>query len=202
MEVFVSRWLQLGFSYGEAACASQPVASWQTTVVGDPLYRPFGRNPQKLHDELLLRHSPLIEWSHLRWVDLMLARGTPAAEGARYLETQAITKQSAILAEKLAGLYRQEGKADLAIKSFRQALSLHPSPQTAVRLTLALGEQLEAAGQGAEALKLDEDFLKNTPGWPGALPLYQEMEALAGKLGDRARAARYAAEIKKLAPGQ
>ena len=202
MEVFISRWLQLGFSYGEAACAAQPAASWQTTVVGDPLYRPFGRNPQKLHEELLQRHSPLIEWSHLRLVDLMLARGAPVAEGARYLETEPTTQRSAILAEKLAWLYRKEGKPELAIQSFRQALSLHPSPQTAVRVTLALGEQLAAAGQGAEALKLYEDFLKNAPDWPGALGLYQDMEALAGKLGEKVQAARYAAEIKKLAAGQ
>jgi uncharacterized protein (TIGR03790 family) len=202
MTVFISRWLLLGFTFGEAACAAQPVASWQTTVVGDPLYRPFGRNPKMLHDELLQRHSPLIEWSHLRWVDMRLAQGDPVADCARYLETEPTTKQSAILSEKLGQLYQKEGKPESAIQSFRQALALHPSPQTAVRLTLALGEQLAAAGQQAEALKLYDDFLKNTPGWPGALPLYQEMQALAGKLGQKANAARYANEIKKLSPAQ
>ena len=46
MEVFFSRWLLLGFTFGEAACAAQGAVSWQTTVVGDPLFRPFGGNPQ------------------------------------------------------------------------------------------------------------------------------------------------------------
>jgi len=200
MEVFLSRWLLLGFSYGEAACAAQHVASWQTTVVGDPLYRPFGGDPRTLHEELLRRRSPLIEWSLLRWVDLNLARGAPAADWARYLETEPATQQSAILTEKLAELYLKEGKPELTVKSLRLALALHPTPQTVVRLTLALGGQLAAAGQETEALKLYDDFLKNTPGWPGALSLYQEMEALAGKLGDQARAARYADEIKKISP--
>jgi hypothetical protein len=31
-----------GYTFGEAAWAAQPVLSWQTTVIGDPLYRPFG----------------------------------------------------------------------------------------------------------------------------------------------------------------
>jgi tetratricopeptide (TPR) repeat protein len=138
----------------------------------------------------------------LRWVDLNLARGAPAADYVRYLETEPATKQSAILTEKLAQLYLNQGKPPLAVKSFRQALALHPTPQTAVRLTLALGEQLLAAGQPAQALKLYDDFLKNTPGWPGALPLYQKMEALAANLGEKAQAGRYAAEIKKLLPSQ
>jgi len=42
------------------------VLSWQTTVVGDPLYRPFLTSGQSLHEALTRRHSPLIEWSHLR----------------------------------------------------------------------------------------------------------------------------------------
>jgi uncharacterized protein (TIGR03790 family) len=198
MEVFFSRWLLLGFSYGEAACAAQRFLSWQTTVVGDPLYRPFGRNPSTLHTELLRRESPLIEWSHLRWVNFNMARGAPPDVYISYLEAEPTTQHSAILSEKLGVLYQQAGKAELAIKSFRAALALDPTPQTAVRLTLVLGDQLADAGQEAEALKLDEAFLTNRPGWPGALPLYQKMQALAGKIGDKARAARYAAEIKKL----
>jgi hypothetical protein len=200
MDMFFSRWLQLGFTFGEAACAAQRFVSWQTTVVGDPLYRPFGGNPRKLHEDLLRRHSPQVEWSHLRWVNLQLAGGVTTSNGVRYLELEPVTHQSAILTEKLAQLYEKEGKPEWAIKSLRQALSLHPTLQTAVRLTLALGEQLEAARQGAAALKLYDDFLKNTPGWPGSLSLYQKMEAMAGQLGETALASRYAAEIKKLSP--
>jgi tetratricopeptide (TPR) repeat protein len=198
MEVFFSRWLLLGFTYGEAACAAQGAISWQTTVVGDPLYRPFGGDAKKLHDELLRRQSPMIEWSHLRWVNLNLARSGTVADGVHYLEAEPATQHSAILSEKLAVLYQKQDKPELAIQYFRQALALHPTPQTAVRLSLALGDQLEAAGHGADALKLDEAFLAKTPGWPGALSLYQKMESLAVKLGDKASATRCAAEIKRL----
>ena len=40
---FLARLIAGGFTFGEAAWAAQPVLSWQTTVVGDPLYRPFGQ---------------------------------------------------------------------------------------------------------------------------------------------------------------
>ena len=195
MEIFMSRWLLSGFSFGEAACAAQQTASWQTTVVGDPLYRPFGGNPQKSHEELLRRHSPLLEWSCLRWVDLNLARGAPVAGYVRYLETEPVTQQSAILTEKLAELYQQERKPELAIKSFRRALALHPTPQTAVRLTLVLGGQLAAAGQEAAALKLYDDFLKNSPDWPGAAGALPKNGGAGRQTGGQRQAARYAAEI-------
>ena len=48
------------------------------------------------------------------------------------------TQHSAILSEKLAALYQKENKPELAIKYFRQALALNPTPQTAVRLNLDL----------------------------------------------------------------
>ena len=40
---FFARILFFGFSFGEAAYAAQGQLSWQTTVIGDPLYRPFGK---------------------------------------------------------------------------------------------------------------------------------------------------------------
>lgn len=200
MRVFFSRWLLLGFTFGEAACAAQRVVSWQTTVVGDPLYRPFAGNPKKLHEELVSRNSPWVEWSILRWINLELVHNTPMAQVVDFLETEPDTKKSAILTEELARLYLAEGRPELAVKSLRQALALHPTPQTAVRLTLALGDQLDAARHEADALKLFDDFLKRSPGWPGTLPLLQRMEVAAGKLGDKASAARYAAEIKRLSP--
>ena len=70
--LFLERFTIGQFTFGEAAWAAQPALSWQTTVVGDPLYRPFGKSPQALHDELARRHSPLIEWSFLRLVNMQL----------------------------------------------------------------------------------------------------------------------------------
>ena len=77
---FLARLIAGGFTFGEAAWAAQPALSWQTTVVGDPLYRPFGKNRRQLHAEFARTHDPLIEWSYLRVVNLGLAHGAPVAQ--------------------------------------------------------------------------------------------------------------------------
>ena len=196
------RWLYLGFTFGEAAYAAQSVLSWQTTVIGDPLYQPFKENPQTRHQQLLRQGSKLIEWSHLRWVDLNLAAGAPKAEFARYLESQNITARSSVLTEKLGDIYQSLGKTQASISAYRRALKLDPTPQQSVRLTLALGDKLTAAGKQSEALKLDAAFLKNSPDYPGAVDLYRKMESLARHLGDESQALVYATQIRRLTMSQ
>src|SRR5437016_5707840 len=92
---FAADFTALGFSFGEAAYAAQQSISWQTTVAGDPLYRPFGRKNssdnfgkrlEELHGALLARKSRLIEWSHLQVVNLNLVMGFPMSEVISYLE--------------------------------------------------------------------------------------------------------------------
>ena len=94
-----------GYTFGEAAWAAQPALSWQTTVIGDPLYRPFGKSPAQLHAELARTHNPLIEWSFLRLVDLELARGVPVAQLANFLKIFPPPPTAPCSREKLADLY-------------------------------------------------------------------------------------------------
>ena len=54
ISVFTARFLLNGYTFGEAAYASQTVLSWQTTVVGDPLYQPFNRNLDQMAQALEL----------------------------------------------------------------------------------------------------------------------------------------------------
>ena len=61
--LIIARLVMAGFTFGEAAYAAQPVLSWQTTVVGDPLYRPYGKSQPMLHAELTRQKNPLLEWS-------------------------------------------------------------------------------------------------------------------------------------------
>ena len=197
--IFFTHWLA-GFSFGEAAYASQAVLSWQTTVIGDPLYRPFGKDPRMLHEALMARHSPMLEWSHLRVVNLSLVHGVAPEKLVQYLREENLTGQSAVLTEKLGDLYQMEGQTNLAIQSWQQALKLNPSPLQAVRLTLLLGEKLAASGKEEQALALFDDFLKATPTYPDALALYKEMELLAKKLHKKSQAKSYAHEIERLTP--
>ena len=97
LAVFTARLIYQGFTFGEAACAAQSVASWQMTVVGDPLYRPFGRNPDIMHAELTKQGSKLLEWSWLRLANLNLANGKPLGDWVNFLESLELTKTSAVL---------------------------------------------------------------------------------------------------------
>jgi len=78
--VFAARFFYQGFSFGEAACASQSVLSWQTTVVGDPLYRPFNKKPDAQHQEIVQQKSKFAEWSWLRLINMNLANGKSPVE--------------------------------------------------------------------------------------------------------------------------
>lgn len=132
--VFCDRLLRRGFTFGEAAYAAQAMLSWQTTVVGDPLYRPAGRPLPELHADLERRQSPLLEWSLLRLVDLNRASGQPLAALARFLEDHERRKSSALLTERLADLYAALGKPASAAATYEQALKLSPSPQQRLKI--------------------------------------------------------------------
>jgi len=198
--VFAGRLLFYGFTFGEAACAAQPVLSWQTTVVGDPLYRPFGKPAQQLHQELVRNHSKLVEWSHLRVVNLNLARGSNLAEAVDYLETTGVTKESAVLTEKLADLYAAQGKPSSAVVTYQRALELEPSPQQRIRLRLTLAEKLTALGRDEEAYQDYEKLLEESPAYPDKISIYRKLLPLAQKLGKEDSAAKYEKMINASAP--
>ena len=200
ISVFFALWLLGGFSFGEAAYASQPALSWQITVIGDPLYRPFGKPPREQDEELLRRHSPLVEWSALRLVNLNLAVGAKPADMIQYLKDQEATRRSAVLNEKLAELYERTDQLASSIKACRQALLLNPTPQQKVRLTLSLADKLAAAGKDADVLALYDKFLKETPDYPDALALYKKLQALATQLNRRDLSEKYAREIYDRSP--
>ena len=179
--VFAGRWLYFGFTFGEAACAAQPVLSWQTTVVGDPLYRPFGKAPLGLHEVLQQRKSPLVEWSILRLVNLGFARGGNPAALAFSLEETPTTRTSAVLTAKLGDLYAAQGKPASAIAAYERALRLAPSPQQRLGLRLTLGEKLMAEGHADDARKNFEQLLADAPDYPDQEIIRQRLAALVRK---------------------
>ncbi len=180
--VFLARWIGGGFTFGEAAWAAQPALSWQTTVVGDPLYRPFGKPPPQLHAELARRHDPLIEWSYLRLMNLDLARGLSVATLVNFLENLDVTTNSAVLTEKLADFYQIQGKPSSAIGTYQRALTLNPSPEQRIRIRLTLGEKLLAQNRETDAIENYQQLLKESPDYPGKPNIEAKLAALEQKL--------------------
>jgi uncharacterized protein (TIGR03790 family) len=202
LAIFVGRLVYSGLSFGEAAYASQRLLSWQVTVVGDPLYRPFGRNLDQLFMELETHESPWREWAYLRLLDLNLANGKPLSAGVTYLEQLDLTQHSAILTEKLADLYSALGRPLSAVHEYQHALALGPSPQQRLRLRLVLGEKLAAMNR-EELATADQDayedyqkLLQEAPDYPDKQAIYRRLLPLAQKLNKTAEAEQYEAALR------
>lgn len=195
-----SRLLLFGFSFGEAAYACQGSLSWQTTVIGDPLYRPFHRKPQALYEDLARRHSPLIEWSQLQIVNLNQVTGMPPADLTDYLRDLPETKTSAVLEEKLGDLYHSQGKLMDAIDPYSAVLKLNPTPQQRVRVMLGLARLLGAFSREEQAYELYRQFLSEFPDYPDLVSIYKKILPLAEKLGKMSEAEELQKEINRLTP--
>ena len=202
MAVFTGRFLLLGMTFGEAAYAGQNYLSWQITVVGDPLYRPFGKPPQQQHLELEAARSPLIEWSHLRVVNLNQARGAKLTELMGYLEQIEITKRSAVLSERLADLYAALGKPSSAALTYQQALFLAISPQQRIRLRLTLGDKLIALNREEEAFANFQKFLDENPSYSDKLAICRKLLFLAQNLGKKDQTTKFEEQVKALGGSQ
>ena len=180
--VFLSRWAINRFTFGEAAWAAQSALSWQTTVIGDPLYRPFGKSPEELNAELTRTHSPLLEWSYLRAVNGAISRGAPPAPLENFLENLPLTATSAVLTEKLAELCDYQGKPDAAIEFYRQALKLNPSPEQRIRIRLALGKELLGQNNAPGAVEDYQALLSESPDYPGKDSIAGQIAGLEQKI--------------------
>jgi uncharacterized protein (TIGR03790 family) len=198
--IFAARFIYSGFTFGEAAYAGSPVLSWQTTVVGDPLYRPFARNPDQLLADLDQRHSKYLDWAYLRLLNIQLANGRPVSDCTSLLEQIPLLKHSAVLTEKLGDLYTAEGKPSAAAQAYADAFKLDASPEQRIRLRLTLGEKLIALNRAPEAYEDYQQLLEHRPEYPDRLLLYQKLLALAQKLDKKADAEKYEAEINRLLP--
>jgi uncharacterized protein (TIGR03790 family) len=202
LPIFFSRFVMMGFSFGEAAWAAQNSLSWQTIAVGDPLYRPFARSAEELHRDLERRKLALLEWSHLRVVNANLASGQSTVdELIGYLEEPSVTpvvRQSAVLTEKLADLYWAKKKLSDALDYYEAALKRFPSPQQKQRIMLLMAHRRAMYGPDEKAVENYQAFLKEFPNYPDKLTIYQKLLPLAEKTGDKAVVERCRAEIKKL----
>jgi tetratricopeptide (TPR) repeat protein len=196
--VFFSRLILLGFSFGEAAYAAQGSLSWQTTVVGDPLYRPFARQPPQMHADLTARKSKLAEWSILRAINQNMALGDSPARYIEFLQQIADTSESALLLEKLGDLFTQAGQPQEAGESYERSLKQGPSPQQQIRLMFGLAKAFEALNRTEEAYETYRRFVKAFPDFPGLDTLYPKLASFAGQLGKQNDKEQYLQEIERL----
>ncbi len=183
--------LMLRSTFGEAAYASQPALSWQTTVVGDPLYQPGLIEPRRLHEALEKRDSPLVAWSHIRIVNINLLTGIAPPALVDYLLKSPATRRSSVLQEKLADLYWHLARYSNAFDTYETALQCECTPVQRLRLRLSFARCLLQMGRETKALAQMEALTTEFPAYAGVKTVYADMAKLAHKLGKTAEAARH-----------
>ena len=106
--------------------------------MGDPLYRPFGKDPEQVEADLVNSKSSDIEWFRLLAVNQGLASGAPPAAAADHLEQLKETAGSPVLQEKLGEILAALGQADKARTAFNKASKLSTSTKQKQRIKTAL----------------------------------------------------------------
>lgn len=194
--VFFER-LLAGFTFGEAAYASQASLSWQTTVIGDPLYRPFPKTISHvpMADE---SNSTSAEWSELAKANRALLAGQAADEVIAGLEKLPLARRSAILQEKLGDLLVAQKRWTPACLGYRTALELEPPASQRLRVSLRLADALALAARDEEAFGLYRKIVAGFPAYPDLSKLYQKLIDLANKLGRREEATALAHEAERV----
>ena len=109
-----------------------------------------------------------------------------------------ITRQSAVLTEKLADLYWASKKLSDALDTYAQVLKLNPSPQQRIRVLLTLAARRELYGPDAVAFDVYQQFVKENPTYPDLLTIYNKLLPLAKRLDRKSEVERLEQEIKRL----
>jgi len=132
MQVFADRWLA-GHTFAEAAYMSLPALSWQTTVIGDPLYRPFAR-PLDLETARLDASGDVnAEWAWLMTVNRLVLQGR--FHVAMNVIGSILTKrESNVLRERRADLYLANDLFDDAARDYAAVIDAARTPETAYRV--------------------------------------------------------------------
>jgi uncharacterized protein (TIGR03790 family) len=199
--LFIERLLWSRLTFGEAAYAAQPVSSWQTTVVGDPLYRPFGEPPDRLHFRLEAIKHPAVEWSHLRVLNLNQAAGATRLEElfAYYSEIPQATN-SAVLMEKLGDLHQANKQLGLAATTYAQAAKLKVSPMQRIRLLQRAGDLYDIIDRKAEAFEAFAQLVAMAPDFPSVPQLYPRLIKLGTALGKTNEVQKFEALVNPAPP--
>lgn len=190
VHIFLHRLVFEKYSFGEAAYACQRSLSWQTTVVGDPLYMPFGISQRERYDALEARQDPDLEWSMLMWINVRLAQGAPLDEILKFYAANP-TATSAVLQEKLGDIYKSRGKMIDAIEPYAAALKLTMPPLQRLRVTLSAASLLSSFGKAGEAFELYQALLRDYPNYSAQKDIYERLAKVATRLGKTEEAARF-----------
>ncbi len=184
LHAFFGRFVFFGNTFAEAAYAGQKALSWQATVVGDPLYRPFWQTTDRQEKELGAKNSPLLAWSNLMEANQNLAVGADKQTVIKFLQ-KVPSRHSPILQEKVADLFLEQKRFNLAAETYEEVLKVSTSPGQRLRVLLALGEVRSIYGPDQRAYDAYQTLLKEFPDYPDKVSVYRKLLPLAKRMGKK-----------------
>ncbi len=172
LDIVIDR-LCSGLPWADAVYLSLPALSWQTTVVGDPLYRPFAVSLEEQISRLEADKNPDADWAHVRRAMILVREGRVHA-AMRYLRERLRVRESVVVREKLGDLYALNDLYDEATRQYEQVLAAAPSAEYAMRLGLRHLTMLDALGQRAARDKTRQSLRERWAGSPflDSLPVF------------------------------
>lgn len=153
-DIFNKRLLE-GFTVGEAAWNATPALSWMNVVLGDPLYRPFGKGIGTKLGDGADRDYALYQGMALRLA------GEPDGRIKTALIEFAEKRQRPCLLELTALLSALQSKLPQAIDLLEHAESTTTDPAELLRLRLYRAEMLRRSEKADAARTLLREVLKD-----------------------------------------
>jgi uncharacterized protein (TIGR03790 family) len=196
VDVFYDRLLS-GWTFLEAAYASQPALGWQSVFVGDPLYRPFAASLDEQIALLEADRNPDVAWAYVRKINL-LAAGGQWAEAEKLCRTKAEALASPVLNEKLGDLLHAAKRYSEATGVYQRLLRDVKDYPRLVRISTKLAGAYEAGRQPALALAVYDGLAMSYANRKSAVEFYKKARDLAIAIGDPAKAQSYQAKIDAL----
>jgi uncharacterized protein (TIGR03790 family) len=143
-DLFQQRLLE-GFTLAEAAYSALPALSWQSVVIGDPLYRPYAQLDQSPEVSADDASFVFLHDAYQKWADDPETR-------VRKIRTEAAKTNSGILYEALGLILREDGESDHATAFFDSAAKNYPKPADKIRQELHIIDMVREAGRTQDAI--------------------------------------------------
>ena len=143
-----------GRNLAESYYSAQPVLSWMSICVGDPLFRPYGA----WYSEVPSSHEAQSLWSDYR--NMILSHGGNVLAAAADLKSRAEEKKESLYLEALGAAQLDSGDLVHAEESFREASVFTKDPAISFRLLLEQARSLEKQGRGRTVVGLLQNGLQ------------------------------------------
>jgi len=172
LDVFNDRLLH-GFTFAESAYMSLPAISWMTTIVGDPLYRPFGswmqidaaKDNAKGGSEWKLYHDFAVKNS-----------SKPPAEYRPLARQMASRARSGAILEDLGSMEARGGNLSVATGYYQQARATYSKRDDILRVVLEEADAWIKQEKPKRAIDLVRSVLRIISPDVPSVPLLRKVE--------------------------